>query len=160
MGKLGVPKELQQCVIQEAHDLGIGGNFRAQRTTLLGAREFYWKEQAQDVKRYVRGYSAYYRAKSANEKPYGLLQSPHISSLQWERINMDFITKLPATVDDGSGRAGNDTIITFIDSLTKQAHWVAAQKASLTGERFPKIFMDRYFCLHGLPAAIVSDRDT
>jgi hypothetical protein len=77
---------------------------------------------------------AFHRAKSSNEKPYGLLQPLDNPSLRWERINVDFITKLLATVDDGSGIAGNDTIITFINSLTKWAHWVAAQESNITAE--------------------------
>jgi hypothetical protein len=68
---------------------------------------------------------------------------------------VDFITKPLATVDDGQGRAGIDTIITFINTQTKQAHRVAAQEASLTAEQFAEFFMECYFRLHGLPAAIV-----
>jgi hypothetical protein len=63
---------------------------------------------------------------------------------------MDFITKVPATVDDGSGsgRAGNNMIITFIDLLTKLAQWVSVRKADLTADRFAEILMDMYFYLH------------
>ena len=54
---------------------------------------------------------------------------------------------------------GNGTIITFIGALTKRAHWVAACEKKLTAERFASSFLDSYFRLHGLPDAIVSDRD-
>jgi hypothetical protein len=40
-GKLGIPKEHWQRVIEEAHTSAIGGHFSAQRTTTLVAREFY-----------------------------------------------------------------------------------------------------------------------
>jgi hypothetical protein len=56
--KLGEPKELQQWVIQEAHDSAIGGHFGAQQMTVIVAREFYWKGLAQDIKQYVRRCSA------------------------------------------------------------------------------------------------------
>jgi hypothetical protein len=109
--------------------------------------------------RYVREYSACHRAKSSNKKPYSLLQPLDIPSLRWEWINVDFITKLLAKVDNRRVIAGNHAIITFINSLTKWAHLVAAREANLTAERFAEIFMDGYFHLHGLPASVISDCD-
>jgi hypothetical protein len=160
-GKLGIPTVLRQEVLQEAHDSAIGGHFGALRTTALVQKEFYWKGLVQDVKRYVRGCAVCHRAKPSNEKPYGLLQPLEIPRRRWERINVDFITKLPETTASGEGSpyGGNDTIITFIDALTKRAHWVATKEKALTAERFAEIFVESYFRLHGLPEAIVSDRD-
>jgi hypothetical protein len=82
-----------------------------------------------------------------------LLQPLDVPEARWERVNIDFITKLPRTEE------GNDTIITFICPLTKRAHWTACREAQLTAERFAEIFIDVYFRLHGLPQAIISDRD-
>jgi transposase InsO family protein len=93
------------------------------------------------------------RAYKAIEKPYGLLQPLTIPEERWRRINIEFITKLPAT-----GR-GNDTIITIIDALTKRAHWIPTREAELTATKFAEIFRDAYFRLHGLPDVVVSDRD-
>jgi hypothetical protein len=53
---------------------------------------------------------------------------------RWRRINIDFITKLPTT------EAGNDTIVTFIEGMTKRAHWVATKEDSLTAQRFAELF--------------------
>jgi hypothetical protein len=54
---------------------------------------------------------------------------------------------------------GNDTIITIIDALTKQAHRIATTEKDLTAVKFAEIFRDHYVRYHGLPDAIVSDRD-
>jgi hypothetical protein len=151
--RIAVPTTERRRILQEAHDSKIGGHFGAQRTEAMIARDFYWKGMSQDIKRYVRGCAACHRAKATNQKPYGLLQPLEVPDRRWERINVDFITKLPKT------RNGNDTIITFIDSLTKRAHWVATSEKELTAERFAEIFIDFYFRLHGMPSAIVSDRD-
>jgi len=72
---------------------------------------------------------------------------------RWRRINIDFITKLPTT------EADNDTVIPFIDGLTKSAHWVATKEESLTVQRFAELFIEHYMRLHWLPDIIVSDRD-
>ena len=105
----------------------------------------------------MRSYAACHRAKSPNEKPFGLLQALEIPERRCERINVDFITKL-----DRPGElptyGGNDTIITPADALTKRTHWVATSENSSTAERFSGIFLASYFRLHGLPDAIVSDR--
>ena len=47
----------------------------------------------------------------------------------------------------------------FIDALKKRPHWVATREKLLTSQRFAEIFIESYFRLHGLPEAIVSDRD-
>ena len=102
------------------------------------------------MKNYARGCATCARTKPTNQKPYGLLQPLEIPEERCRRINIDFITKLP-TVD------GYDTI-TFIDALTKRAHWVATTEKGLTAEKFAEIFTES-FILHGLPDVIVSDRD-
>jgi len=107
----------------------------------------------QEVKQYIRGCATCHRSKPFNQCPYGLLQPLEIPAERWKRINIDFIVKLP------SSSSGNDTIITFIDGLTKRAHWIATAEKTLTAERFAEIFIDFYFRLHGLPTDIVSDGD-
>jgi hypothetical protein len=152
-GRIAVPTSKRRRILQEAHDSKPGGHFGAQRTEALIARDVYCKGMSQDIKRYVRGCAACHRAKPTNQKPYGLLQPLEVPDRRWERINVDFITKLPKTSN------GNDTIITFIDTLTKRAHWVATSEKELTAEKFAEIFIDFYFRLHGMPSAIVWDRD-
>ncbi|KAF8252140.1 hypothetical protein K440DRAFT_523519, partial [Wilcoxina mikolae CBS 423.85] len=61
-------------IIQKAHHSASRGHFRSQRFTELVARELSWKGLAQNVMRYIRGYSACHRAKKSNEKPYSLIQ--------------------------------------------------------------------------------------
>ena len=75
------------------------------------------------MKGYVRGCAACLRAKPPNEKPYGLLQPLEIPRRRWQRINVDFITMLPLTTPgELPTQGGNNTIITFIDTLSKRAH--------------------------------------
>jgi hypothetical protein len=42
-----------------------------------------------------------------------------------ERINIDFVSKLPMT------KKGNDTIVTIIDGLIKKVIWFATKEADL-----------------------------
>ncbi|GKA47806.1 putative reverse transcriptase domain-containing protein [Tanacetum coccineum] len=59
--------------------------------------------------------------KAECQKPSGLLVQPEIPMWKWERILMDFITKLPKTSN------GYDTIWVFVDRLTKSAHFIPTQ---------------------------------
>nr|GEZ41152.1 putative reverse transcriptase domain-containing protein [Tanacetum cinerariifolium] len=52
------------------------------------------------------------------QKPSGLLVQPEIPMWKWERITMDFITKLPKTLN------GHDTIWVIVDYLTKSTHFI------------------------------------
>ena len=50
----------------------------------------------------------------------------------------------------------NTGIVIFVDRLSKMAH-LAAVPESIDGEGTAKLFIDRVFCQHSLPAAIISD---
>ncbi|GKB19276.1 reverse transcriptase domain-containing protein [Tanacetum coccineum] len=58
------------------------------------------------------------RVKSECPKPSGLLVQPEIPMWKWERITMDFFTKLPKT------STGHDAIWVIVDRLTKSAHFI------------------------------------
>ncbi|KAG3058236.1 hypothetical protein PC121_g14484 [Phytophthora cactorum] len=65
---------------------------------------------------------------------------------------MDFVFGLP------KDKAGNTGIVVFVDRLSKMAH-LAAMPDTIDGEGTALLFLDRVFRQHGLPEAIVSDRD-
>ncbi|CAI5706256.1 unnamed protein product [Peronospora effusa] len=65
---------------------------------------------------------------------------------------MDFVFGLPK---DSHGNTG---IVVFVDRLIKMDH-LAAVPDSIDGEGTAELFIDRVFHRHGLPVAIVSDRD-
>jgi hypothetical protein len=83
----------------------------------------------------------------------GLLHQLTVPQGRWERIGIDFITDLPP-----SGAAGYDAIMSIIDHMTKRAHFIPYHKAT-GAEATAHLFIERYFPLHGIPGAIVSDRD-
>ena len=65
---------------------------------------------------------------------------------------MDFLFGLP------KDSYGNTGIVVFVDRLSKMAH-LAAVPDTIDGEGTATLFIDRVFRQHGLPLAIVSDRD-
>ncbi|GJV15523.1 putative reverse transcriptase domain-containing protein [Tanacetum coccineum] len=68
------------------------------------------------------------------------------------KITMDFITKLPKTVN------GYDTIWVIIDRLTKSAHFLPMREIDPM-EKLMKLYMKEVVTRHGVPVSIISDRD-
>jgi len=82
----------------------------------------------------------------------GLLQPLPIAKGRWQRIGIDFITDLPTSGND------HDCIVTFVDHITKRAHWRPCKK-TIHAPAFVRIFIDDNVRLHGVPQEVVSDRD-
>ena len=55
-------------------------------------------------------------------------------------------------------RIANDSIMVVVDKLTKATHFIPVNSTHKTDD-IAKIFMKDIFKLHGLPKAIVSNRD-
>jgi hypothetical protein len=88
----------------------------------------------------------------AEHIPYpGLLQPIPIPDMPWQLITMDFIEALPKS-------EGKDTILVVVDKLTKYAHFIPLIHP-FTTKHIVQVFIDNVFKLHGLPQAIITDRD-
>ncbi|GJZ23350.1 putative reverse transcriptase domain-containing protein [Tanacetum coccineum] len=70
----------------------------------------------------------------------------------YERITMDFITKLPRTP------SGYDSIWVIVDRLTKSAHFILMNE-KFKMERLTRLYLKEIVCRHGVPVSIISDRD-
>jgi transposase InsO family protein len=153
--KLCIPRVLQADVIREAHDAILGGgHVGVEKTAAAVASRYHWPRQTDTVAEWVAGCDVCHRVKHKNARPYGLLQALPIPTERAERINIDFITKLPV------GEGGYDAVATIIDPLTKRARWIPVKESSLTAEAFAEVFIAGYVRNRGLPLSIVSDRDT
>ena len=53
----------------------------------------------------------------------------------------------------------HDSIMVVVDKLTKASHFIRF-KSTYKADAIAKIFMKEILRLHGLPNAIISDRDT
>ena len=90
--------------------------------------------------------------KVEHQHPTGLLYPLLVLKWKWEVITVDFITGFPMTWRQ------YDSIMVVVDKLTKAAHFIPVKSTHNTND-IANIFMKVIFKLHGLPKAIVSDRD-
>jgi transposase InsO family protein len=79
----------------------------------------------------------------------GLLQP--LATPAWQVVSLDFVEGLPLS-------HGYNCILVVVDLFSKFGHFIAV-KHPFTALSIAKIFMTNVYRLHGLPSALVSDRD-
>ncbi|GJX89382.1 putative reverse transcriptase domain-containing protein [Tanacetum coccineum] len=77
---------------------------------------------------------------------------PEIPVWKWERITMDFITKLPRTP------SRHDSIWVIVDRLTKSAHFISMNE-KYKMEKLTRLYLKEIICRHEVPVSIISNRD-
>ncbi|GJX94729.1 putative nucleotidyltransferase, ribonuclease H [Tanacetum coccineum] len=113
---------------------------------------YWWPNMKADIATYVSKCLTCAKVKAEHQKPSGLLQQPEIPVWKWERITMDFITKLPRTP------SGYDSIWVIVDRLTKSAHFILMNE-KYKMEKLTRLYLKEIVCRHGVPVSIISDRD-
>ncbi|GJY53953.1 reverse transcriptase domain-containing protein [Tanacetum coccineum] len=83
---------------------------------------YWWPGMKRDIATYVSKCLTCSKVKAEHQRPSGLLQQPEIPEWKWDKITMDFITKLPRS------KNGHDTIWVIVDRLTKSAHFLAIRE--------------------------------
>ncbi|KAJ9519231.1 hypothetical protein QJQ45_017892 [Haematococcus lacustris] len=153
-GRVVVPDDaaLRKKVIHTMHDTRSAGHLGMTKTLEQVTRWFTWPGVSEDVKSYVRSCHSCQVNKSSAKKPAGLLQPLPIPERPWDSVSMDLIVKLPA-----SGPNKYDSILVFVDRLTKMVHLVKTWE-SMTATQYAKLFLEHVFRLHGMPRSVVSDR--
>ncbi|GJU59487.1 putative reverse transcriptase domain, ribonuclease H-like domain, aspartic peptidase domain protein [Tanacetum coccineum] len=83
---------------------------------------YWWPNMKAIIAEYVGKCLTCARVKAECQKPSGLLIQPKIPIWKWERITMDFVTKLPRTSN------GHNTIWVIVDHFTKSAHFIPTRE--------------------------------
>ena len=152
--RLCVPatEELKRQILEEAHSSAYAmhpGSTKMYRTL----KEYYWwSGMKREVTEYVSKCFICQQVKAERQKPSGLLQPLPIPEWKWERITMDFLFKLPPTVQR------HDGIWVVVDRLTKSAHFLPIRE-KVSPRKLAELFMNHIVSLHGVPVSIISDRD-
>ncbi|GJZ03166.1 putative reverse transcriptase domain-containing protein [Tanacetum coccineum] len=95
---------------------------------------YWWPNMKAIIAEYVGKCLTCSRVKVECQKPSGLLVQPEIPMWKWERITMDFVTKLPKTSN------GHDTIWVIVDHLTKSAHFIPTRATDNRDSHFTSKF--------------------
>ena len=116
-------------------------------------KSFWWQGIKREVGEFVARCLVCQQVKAEHQRPPGLFQPFSIPEWKWEDISMDFIVGLPRV------QRGFNAVWVVVDRLTKTVHFRPV-KDSTTTDQLVQIYMLEKVRLHGVPKAIVSDRDT
>ncbi|MCO6517029.1 MAG: hypothetical protein J6586_11165, partial [Snodgrassella sp.] len=105
---------------------------------------YWWPKMKADIAEYVGKCLTCSRVKAEHQKPSGLLVQPELPMWKWERITMDFITKLPKT------SSGLDTIWIIVDRLTKSAHFLPIKETD-DMDVLARLYLKEIVSRHGVP---------
>ncbi|GKA29218.1 putative reverse transcriptase domain-containing protein [Tanacetum coccineum] len=114
---------------------------------------YWWPNMKAGIATYVSKCLTYAKVKAGYLNPSGLLVQLDLPEWKWEKITMNFITKLPKTT------AGFDTIWVIVDRLTKSAHFLPIKETDQM-EKLARLYVNEVVSRHGVPVSIISDRDS
>lgn len=141
----------QQHILQALHDSGIGGHLGVAATYSRVKALFAWPHLKDSVSNFVQQCDTCQRAKVEHTKLPGLLQPLPVPTQAWEVVSLDFVEGLP-----NSER--HNAILVVIDKFSKYGHFIPLHHP-YTAMHVAKVYVDNVYKLHGLPTALISDRD-
>ena len=120
MDRIWTPKfgGFRDVIMNDVHKTRYFVHLGSDKMYLDLKKLYWWPNMKAEIATYVGKCLTCAKVKVEYQKPSGLLQQPEIPEWKWERITMDFITKLPKTT------GGLDTIWVIVDRLTKSAHFL------------------------------------
>jgi hypothetical protein len=148
---IGSYSDLKNNPMHSFHSLALGGHSGDKVTYYKLKSLFHWPGMKGDVTTFIKNCPTYQKNKAENVPYPGLLQPIPIPGMAWQLITMDSIEALPRS-------EGKDTILVVVDKLTKYAHFISLSHP-FTTKTIVQIFIDNVFKLHGLPLAIITDKD-
>ena len=118
--RLCVPatEELKKQILEEAHSSAYAMHLGSTKMYRTLKEYYWWSGMKREVVEYVSKCFICQQVKTERQKPSGLLQPLPIPEWKWERITMDFVFKLPPTVQR------HDGIWVAVDRLTKSTHFL------------------------------------
>ena len=148
---LGTNVELQTKVITALHASALGGHSGFPVTYRRVKALFAWPAMKSAIHQFVTQCIVCQQAKPERVKYPGLLQPLQLAAHSWQVVSMDFIEDLP--------KYGTQScILVVVDTFSKYAHFIPLSHP-FTALTVATAFMNNVYKLHGLPQAIVSDRD-
>nr|GFB34685.1 reverse transcriptase domain-containing protein [Tanacetum cinerariifolium] len=113
---------------------------------------YWWPNMKADIVTYVSKCLTCAKVKAEHQSPSGLLVQPRIPEWKWDNITMDFVTKLPKSLQ------GYDTIWVIVDRLTKSAIFTPIRETDPM-DKLTRVYLKEVLTRHGIPVSIISDRD-
>jgi len=136
------------CTLHTSPALGHPGRDSTYRAV---ARDFFWPNMSDDIRRYIRNCDICGQIKPWRDGLHGLLKPLPLPERIWKEISMDFIVGLPES-------EGCTNLMVITDRLSKDV--VLIPLPDIEVPTVVDAFIRFVVAYHWLPDAIVSDRGT
>nr|GEX47182.1 reverse transcriptase domain-containing protein [Tanacetum cinerariifolium] len=121
--------DLRALIMHESHKLKYSIHPGSDKMYQNPKQLYWWPNMKADNATYVGKCLTCSKVKAEHQKPSGLLVQPEIPEWKWEKITIDFITKLPKTTNS------YDTIWVIVDPL----HEALGTRLDMSTAYHPKI---------------------
>ena len=145
--------EIRELIMHESHKSKYSIHPGSDKMYQDLKKFYWWPNMKAEIASYVSKCLTCAKVKAEHQRPSGLLTQPELPVWKWERITMDFITKLPRTA------SGCDAIWVIVDRLTKSAHFLAISEDDSV-DKLARLYVKEIISRHGVPISIISDRDS
>jgi transposase InsO family protein len=142
---------LQHKILTALHTSAVGGHSGVAVTYRRARTLFSWPGLKKQVQQFVENCAICKQAKPERVRYPGLLEPLPVPPHTWHTVTMDFIEGLPKS-------SGYNCIVVVVDKLSRYAHFIPLAHP-FTALQVAQAYMLNVYKLHGLPVAIVSDRD-
>jgi len=151
-GKIYISRNsnLQRRLVSLCHDTKIAGHPGCWKILELVSRNYWWPQMFRYIRQYVSTCDLCLRTKLIRQAQVGELHPLQISNSQWDTLSVDFVVELPLS-------SGHDAVITVVDSVSKQAHFIPMH-TMVTVKGVARLFLHQVWKLHSLPKCVVLDR--
>ncbi|RAR00628.1 reverse transcriptase domain protein [Stemphylium lycopersici] len=152
-----VPPHMRPDLIKELHESPEYGHAATEEMVRRLAKVFAIPRLRAQVQNILGNCLACHQNKPKRHKPYGLLQPLQPPERPWTSVTMDFIAKLPKSLEPGSNRLC-DTILVIVDRLTKATKFVPMEETIMAEECAYEV-TKALISEHGVPEEFITDRD-
>ncbi|KAG8483030.1 hypothetical protein CXB51_021959 [Gossypium anomalum] len=152
--RLCVPRnsELILMILNEAHSSRMSIHPGSTKMYNDLKRRFWWSGMKRDISDFVSKCLICQQVKAEHQVPSGLLQPIMIPEWKWDRVTMDFVSRLPLS------SSKKDAIWVVVDRLTKSTHFIPV-RTDYSLDKLAELYVSQIVRLYGVPISIVSDRD-
>lgn len=133
------------------HVSAVGGHSGIPVTYRRLKQFFAWPRMKTSVRSFIQACITCQQAKADRSHLPGLLQPLPVLDRAWKIISMDFVEGLPLS-------GGFNCILVVVDTFSKYAHFLGLKHPFIAAS-VAKLFLSQVYKLHGMPSAIISDRD-
>ena len=140
--------ELKREIMEEAHSSAYAMHPGSTKMYHTLREHYWWKGMKKEIVDFVSRCLTYQQVKAKHQKPAGKIQPLQIPVWKWDKITMDFVTRLSRT------KRQHNAIWVIVDRLT--AHFLPVSNDDPL-DKLAQLYVEEIVRLHGVPISIVLD---